>query len=147
MSSENMFTLECQDFNGIATNVFFKCTIIITTKCIDNNVFRLTRPFLCSRASIVIVKVLYLWQRPPLTWQGQRMCWMQSACTWKMVGQPFMRDTVWNGEVQGMVSDDGTQKGMRTVLEERGINTSSMTTVKMREELQTFQASYIVLMI
>ncbi len=58
-----------------------------------------------------------------------------------------MRDTVWNGEVQGMVSDDGTQKGMRTVLEERGINTSSMTTVKMREELQTFQASYIVLMI
>ncbi len=60
---------------------------------------------------------------------------------------PFMRDAMWNGEVQHMVNDDGTQKGMKTVLEERGINTSSMNAAKMREELQTFQASHVIPMI
>lgn len=61
--------------------------------------------------------------------------------------QPFMRDTMWNGEVQRMINDDGIQKGMRTVLEERGIDTSSMNAAKMREELLTFQASHVVPMI
>ena len=29
--------------------------------------------------------------------------------------QPFMMDTVWNGKVQKMVTDQGIQKGMRTL--------------------------------
>jgi len=37
--------------------------------------------------------------------------------------QPCMRDTVWAGKVKKMVFDNGTPKGMRNVLEERGINT------------------------
>lgn len=35
--------------------------------------------------------------------------------------QPVMRDTVWNGTTQRMTRDDGTQKGLRSVLEERGV--------------------------
>ena len=34
--------------------------------------------------------------------------------------------TVWAGQVQKMTKDDGTPKGMKMILEERGINTSSM---------------------
>ena len=40
--------------------------------------------------------------------------------------QPKMRDTVWAGHVQKMTMDDRTPKGMKMILEERGINTSSM---------------------
>ena len=40
--------------------------------------------------------------------------------------QPCMRDTVLAGCVQKMVYDDGTPKGMKAILEERGINTSRM---------------------
>ena len=40
--------------------------------------------------------------------------------------QPKMRNTVWAGHVQKMTMDDGTPKGMKMILEERGINTSSM---------------------
>ena len=46
--------------------------------------------------------------------------------------QPSMRDTVWAGKVQKMVLDDGTPKGMKRVLEERGINTSRMLADDMR---------------
>ena len=35
--------------------------------------------------------------------------------------QPFMMDTTWQGHVQRMVTDAGVQKGMKTVLEERGV--------------------------
>ena len=45
--------------------------------------------------------------------------------------QPHMRDTVWAGKVQ-KIFDDGTPKGMRKVLEERGINTSCMLADNMR---------------
>ena len=38
--------------------------------------------------------------------------------------QPFMKDTTWNGTVQTIVWPDGVQKGMKTVLEERGVLTS-----------------------
>jgi hypothetical protein len=31
--------------------------------------------------------------------------------------QPFMRDTLWNSQVQRMTTDEGLQKGMRQVLE------------------------------
>ena len=37
--------------------------------------------------------------------------------------QPVMRDTIWNGTVQSMVLPDGRPKGMKIVLEERGIDT------------------------
>jgi hypothetical protein len=55
--------------------------------------------------------------------------------------QPFMRDTVWDGEPQSMVTDDGVQKGMRTVLEERGIDTKGMNADKLRQELLQFQVN------
>ena len=48
------------------------------------------------------------------------------------VAQPRMRDTIWAGKVQKMVFDDGTPKGMKRVLEERGINTSRMLADDMR---------------
>jgi len=53
--------------------------------------------------------------------------------------QPFMRDTVWNGQIQKMTLEDGTQKGMKCVLEERGIDTHKMKADKMREELRKFE--------
>ena len=37
-----------------------------------------------------------------------------------------MRDTVWEWQIQSMVKEDGTPKGMKMVLEERGINTRRM---------------------
>ena len=40
--------------------------------------------------------------------------------------QPLMRDTVWAGRPQSMVFALGVAKGMRKVLKERGINTSSL---------------------
>lgn len=52
--------------------------------------------------------------------------------------QPTMKDTRWNDSVQHMTLPDGTPKGMRTVLEERGINTKGMTADKLREELKKF---------
>ncbi len=55
--------------------------------------------------------------------------------------QPCMRDTEWNGIIQHMVNDDGTQKGMKTVLKERGIDTSKMIADTMREQLRQFPAS------
>ena len=55
-----------------------------------------------------------------------------------------MRDTVWHGETYQMVTAEGVQKGMRTVLEERGLDTRGMDAKKMREQLHQFQASYNV---
>ena len=52
--------------------------------------------------------------------------------------QPHMRDTVWDGRVQRMTLDDGSQKGMRAVLEERGVDTAKMKADEMREELKKF---------
>ena len=49
--------------------------------------------------------------------------------------QPRMRDTMWAGKVQKMIFDDGTPKGMKRVLEERGINTSRMVGEDMRTVL------------
>ena len=40
--------------------------------------------------------------------------------------QPKMRDTVWGGQTQKMVDHNGTPKGMRTVLQERGVETAGM---------------------
>ena len=49
--------------------------------------------------------------------------------------QPRMRDTMWAGKVQRMVYDDGTPKGMKQVLEEKGINTARMVAEDMRTVL------------
>ena len=52
--------------------------------------------------------------------------------------QPFVRDTMWNGHTQKM-THDGVQKGMRRVLEERGVNTHKMKADAMRAELKKFE--------
>jgi hypothetical protein len=53
--------------------------------------------------------------------------------------QPFLRNTVWNGAVQTMTLEDGRQKGMRHVLDERGVDTHRMKADQMREELRKFE--------
>ena len=40
--------------------------------------------------------------------------------------QPKRRDTVWNGRAQSMTTASGQPKGLRTVLEERNVNTTGM---------------------
>ena len=44
--------------------------------------------------------------------------------------QPFLKDMQWNGCAQSMVTSFGLQKGMRTVLEERGVDTKGMNADK-----------------
>ena len=46
--------------------------------------------------------------------------------------QPLMRDTVWAGHPQRMVFSLGVAKGMKKVLEERGINTATLKGEQMR---------------
>lgn len=46
--------------------------------------------------------------------------------------QPALRDTMWAGKVQKLVFSDGTPKGMKKILEERGINTSTLKAGDMR---------------
>ena len=46
--------------------------------------------------------------------------------------QPKMHDTIWNGKVQKMVFADGTPKGLKQILIERGINITKMKLDKMR---------------
>ena len=46
-----------------------------------------------------------------------------------------MRDGFWDGKVQKMNYALGIPKGMRVVLEERGIDTRNMNAEKMREVL------------
>ena len=55
-----------------------------------------------------------------------------------MASNQFLRDTVWNGEIQHLVLEDGRPKGMKMVLQERGIDTSGMNADKMRSTLKTF---------
>ena len=52
--------------------------------------------------------------------------------------QPVMRDTIWNGETQQMVQHDGTPKGMKLVLQERGVDVKGMNADKMRQKLNEF---------
>ena len=40
--------------------------------------------------------------------------------------QPKMRDTVWEGHVQKMVDRNAIPKGMKAILEERGVDTVGM---------------------
>ena len=52
--------------------------------------------------------------------------------------QPVMRSTVWNGNVQSMVYPNGTPKGMKAVLEERGVNTKGMKAPQLKEKLKSY---------
>jgi len=49
--------------------------------------------------------------------------------------QPVMHDSVYNDMVQKMVLEDGTPKGMKLVLRERGIDVSNMKADDMRKTL------------
>lgn len=50
--------------------------------------------------------------------------------------QPKMRDTYWDSRLQKMVYRDGTPKGMKAVLQERGVNVTKMKGDEMRQILQ-----------
>ena len=52
--------------------------------------------------------------------------------------QPIMRDTTWNGALQTMVRADGKAKGMKMILEERGVDTKNMRAEDMRKKLTTY---------
>lgn len=49
--------------------------------------------------------------------------------------QPCMRDTIWCGRPQAMVDRYGVLKGMKKVLEERGISTTTLVADDTREIL------------
>ena len=57
--------------------------------------------------------------------------------------QPFMRDTMWDGSVQLMVTAEGKQKGMRTVLKERGANIDELNADGLRELLYEYEVMCI----
>jgi len=53
--------------------------------------------------------------------------------------QPFLRNIIWDGKVQKMVTDEGLQIGLKRVLEERGINVKGMQKadlIKVLEEMR-----------
>jgi hypothetical protein len=54
-------------------------------------------------------------------------------------GPRRVRDTVWGRQPQSMVNEDGTAKGLRTILRERGINTERMLADDMRVVLSNHE--------
>ena len=52
--------------------------------------------------------------------------------------QAVMRPTVWNGYIQTMVLPDGQAKGMKLILQERGVDTTGMKADAMRAKLKTY---------
>ena len=53
--------------------------------------------------------------------------------------QAIMRDTIWDGNAQKMVLPDGTPKGIKMVLQERGIDVKGLKADRMREKLNEFE--------
>ena len=53
--------------------------------------------------------------------------------------QPFLRDTMLDSKPQRMVTPEGKQKGMKTVLEEHGINVKGLHKEDMIKILQDMQ--------
>ena len=47
--------------------------------------------------------------------------------------KPKMRDTWWNGRLRKMIFPDGTLKGMKQVLIDKGVNVTKMKADEMRE--------------
>ena len=60
--------------------------------------------------------------------------------------QRIMRDGFWNGKVQKMNSTSGVPKGLRCVLQERGINTIGMSAQEMRQTLSKHDENMILKM-
>ena len=54
-------------------------------------------------------------------------------------GPQRVRDTVWGRQSQSMVNEDGTVKGLRTILRERGIKTERMLADDMRVVLSNHE--------
>ena len=54
--------------------------------------------------------------------------------------QPFLRDTMWDGKPQRMITPEGKQKGLKTVLEECGINVKGSHKEDMIKILQDMRA-------
>ena len=52
--------------------------------------------------------------------------------------QPIMKDTMWEGKVQILVDENGIPKGMKAILEERGVDTFGMKVSDMRERLREY---------
>lgn len=52
--------------------------------------------------------------------------------------QPRMHNTVWGGSVQKLVDECSIPRGMRAVLEERGVDTAGIRAKDMRQTLKTF---------
>ena len=52
--------------------------------------------------------------------------------------QPIMRETVFDGKVQQMVLPDGRPKGLKMVLQERGVDTKGINAEKMRQTLSKY---------
>ena len=52
--------------------------------------------------------------------------------------QPKMRDTVWQGQIQKMVDGNGIPRGMKAILEERGVDTTGMKGNEMRQKLKSY---------
>ena len=52
--------------------------------------------------------------------------------------QPKMRDTVWEGHIQKMVDRNGIPKGMKAILEERGVDTAGMRGTDMRKLIKSY---------
>lgn len=48
--------------------------------------------------------------------------------------QPKLRDTEWEGCVQRMVDHHGISKGMKIILEERGVDTKGMKALKTHDD-------------
>ena len=61
--------------------------------------------------------------------------------------QPFMRDTVWNGHVRKMVTSEGLQKEMKSVLQERRVDTSRINAEKLRELLHQYEVWILYIII
>ena len=59
--------------------------------------------------------------------------------------QPVMRDTNFNGEIQKMVLPGGRPKGMKIVLQERGVDTSGMNAEKVRKIMENLKTLRIKL--
>ena len=56
--------------------------------------------------------------------------------------QPFMRSTMWDGEEKSMVTDEGLQKRLKSLLQDRCYNTTGMKKeqmIKIVEEMRDFK--------
>ena len=56
--------------------------------------------------------------------------------------QPFLIDTIWDGKPQKLVTEEGIQKGFKSLLEEREVNTAKLKKdemIKIVEEMRDFK--------